>query len=248
MTQEVVAVDDFDKSTYLTMEQFQKVLPPQMKKTVNQELLDRINNTVCNPIEREAYRDNILGYVGVMRDGKFKVVDYLNAVRYCSHKLLGDTNIAAYVKTFPDRYQYFLNNGTSEKDIASYVSGYNKNKLVNLIMEQSIIPTYVLNQDIQQDAINHLANLMKTANSEKVQCDAATSLLTHLKVPETKKVELDIGVKQDRSTQELKELLRNYGEQQLAQVESGKATALDIAHSVVVTPPPEDDYEIKDIN
>jgi len=51
----------------------------------------------------------------------------------------------------------------------------------------------VLNQDVRQKAINHLASLMVSAQSEKVQCDAANALLTHLKMPDKLKVELDAG-------------------------------------------------------
>jgi hypothetical protein len=147
---------------------------------------------------------------------------------------MGDTNIAAYVKTFPDRYQTFLANGTTEKDIASYVSSYNKNKLVNLIMEQTLIPTHVLNADMYQDALNVQAKLMLNSNSDKVRCDAANSLLTHLKPPETKKIELDIGVKQDKSIDELRDTILELGKTQRNMIEGGMSTARDVAHSVII--------------
>lgn len=219
----------------LTIEQFVKVLPAQMKKSVNQELVNQVNLAMADPLMREQYRDNILGYVSVLMDGKFKITNYLDAVRYCGFKIMGDSNINAYVKTFPDRYQTFLANGTSEKDIASYVTSYNKNKLVNLIMAQSLVPSHVLNADIHQDAINTLAKLMQNANSEKVRCDAANNLLTHLKPPETKKIELDVGVKQDKSINELKEVMLALGKQQRDMVQGGMMTAKDLAHSKVIT-------------
>ena len=66
-------------------------------------------------------------------DAKFVVdQDYVNAVKYVSHKLMGCTNLDAYVKTFPVKYQGFLNQGVLSKDIASYITAYNKSKLVNL--------------------------------------------------------------------------------------------------------------------
>src|SRR5699024_3346151 len=95
-----------------------------------------------------------------------------------------------------------------------YVAAYNKNKLVNLIYEQTAIPVWVLNQDLKQKAINQLATLMMTAKSEKVQADAANSLLTHLKTPETTKVQLDIGVQQDDSINSLRTAVQELAAQQ----------------------------------
>ena len=60
-----------------------------------------------------------------------------------------------------------LSAGKNAKDISSFVTSYNKNKLVNLILEQSMIPSWVLNQDMYQKALNVQCELMLTANSEK---------------------------------------------------------------------------------
>lgn len=91
----------------------------------------------------EAIKDNFLSYTQVLSEGKFKTEDYLSAVMYVSFKLMGMTNQDAYARTFPARYRTLLNNGTSAKDISSYVSMYNKGRLVNLILEKSLIPTWV---------------------------------------------------------------------------------------------------------
>jgi len=166
-----------------------------------------------------------------MADGRFKIADYVNAVKYVSHKLMGDSNIAAYTKTFPDKYQRFVQNGVDAKDIASYVTAYNKSKLVNLIFEQTLVPSYVLNQDLYQKALNVQAELMITAKSEKVRSDAANSLLTHLKMPETQKVELDIGVEEDSSIATLRATTLELARQQRLMVEAGAMNAQEVAHS-----------------
>lgn len=53
-----------------------------------------------------------------------------------------------------------LQRGLTAKDISSVVAIYNKGKLVNKIMEQSIVPTWILNQDLHQKAINVLAVIL----------------------------------------------------------------------------------------
>lgn len=218
----------------LTLEQFQRALPDKVKKSVNQELVDSINKTIGDPDLHEAYRDNLLSYTKVMADGRFKIQNYIDAVKYVSHKLLGCSNIDAYMKTFPDKYNRFVQQGVTPKDIASYVTAYNKSKLVNLIFEQTLVPHYVLNQDLYQKALNVQAELMVSANSEKVRCDAANSLLTHLKMPETQKVELEIGMKEDSSIQALRETTLALARQQRLMLEAGAMNAQEVAHSRLV--------------
>lgn len=212
----------------LTVEQFKHALPDKFKNSVNQDLIDQINQTLAHPDLYDNYRENLLSYAHVMKDGKFKMQDYISAIKYCSHKIMGSSNIDAFVKTFPDKYQKYLANGTSQKDIASYVTAYNKSKLVNLILEQSLIPSWVLNQDLYQKAINVQAELMMTANSEKVRSDAANSLLNHLKPPEVQKVELDIGLKKDAAMEDLKSTLAELALKQQQYIGAGVTNLKDV--------------------
>lgn len=218
----------------LTIDQFKNALPDKLKKSVNQELIDQVNTTLADPEMFEAYRDNLLSYTKVMADGRFKVSSYVDAVRYVSHKLMGCTNIEAYTKTFPDKYARFVAQGVQAKDIASYVTAYNKGQLVNLIFAQTLIPSYVLNQDLYQKALNVQADLMISSHSDKVRCDAANSLLTHLKMPETQKVELEIGVKEDGSIAALRATTLELARQQRLMIEAGAMTAQGVAHSKLV--------------
>jgi hypothetical protein len=220
--------------TVLTVDQFKQVLPDKIKKSINQELIDQINTTLSDPELYESYRDNLLSYTRVMADGRFKIQNYVDAVKYVSHKLMGCTNHDAYMKTFPVKYQGFINQGVHSKDIASYITAYNKSKLVNLIFEQTLVPSYVLNQDLYQRALNVQAELMVNAKSEKVRTDAANSLLNHLKMPETQKIELDIGVKQDSSIDALRRSTMELVAQQRLMITAGAMNASEIAGSAVL--------------
>jgi hypothetical protein len=220
--------------TALTVDEFKMALPDKVKKSINQELIDQINQTLSEPEMYEAYRDNLLSYTKVMADGRFKVNEYVNAVKYVSHKLMGATNIEAYSKTFPDKITRFAAQGVTSKDIASYVTAYNKSKLVNLIFEQTLIPSYVLNQDLYQRALNVQADLMVNAKSEKVRSDAANSLLTQLKMPETQKVELDVKMKEDGSISQLRQATMELARAQRLAMEAGAMNAQQVAHSKVV--------------
>ena len=220
----------------LTTEVFQRAMPKQFKGRINQEVIDTINGTFKDPALMEQYRDNLLSYSHVMKDGKFKMEQYLDAVKYVGFKLMNNTNIEAYTKTFPDRYAYYLSNKTSQKDIASYVTSYNKNKLVNLIYAQTLIPTHVLNADLHQQALNKQASIMNNPDaSYKVQSDAANSLLTHLAQPVDAKLEIEIGVKEDSTLLELNNTMRILAEQQQQMISNKTLSAKEIAHSSILT-------------
>ena len=218
----------------LTVEQLEACLPRKLRNNATQQLVDKVNNMVKDPLVREAYRDNLLSYTKVMEDGRFQIGHYIDAVRYITYKLMGHTNHSAYVKTFPDRFQNFVNNGTTSKDIASYITSYNKNKLVNLVREQTLIPTHVLNADYYQQAINKQAQMMMDSNvSPAVQQKAADSLLTHLKPPEASIVELDISLKSDNVIDDLRKTTQKLVEVQKNALRSGAMNAKDVAENPI---------------
>ena len=229
-------------SNLLTEDQFRRVLPAAMKGNINIKLIDNINAAMQNPDYMDTYRDNLLGFTSVMNNGKFKLDSYIDAVKYVSFKFLGSTNIEAYVKAFPDRYQAMVDRGHSSKDISSRVTAYNNNKLVMLLFEQNLVPVWVGNRDLYQQALNTQADLMMNAKSEKVSTEAANSILNQLKPPETKKLELDINVGQNNAVEELKQTTLELVAQQRKMIEANISTAKDIAHSKLLI-----EQEIEDV-
>lgn len=220
--------------TTLTVEQFQQVLPVGLRNNINQSLIDQVNNTLEHPEVLEVLKENLLGFTSVMRDGKFRMEQYINAVKYVSFKLMNDTNRNAYIRTFPDKYTQFKADGVSEKDISSYIVAYNKSKLVNLIFEQTLIPTHILNAPMFQQALNCQADLMMNANSEKVRSDAANSILTHLKRPEKQQVEMNIAISEDKTIQALRATTMELVKQQKSMIEGGLISVGAVAKSKLV--------------
>lgn len=215
----------------LTVEQFKEALPVKVKKSISPQLIASVQSLLSDPDLFEQYRDNLLGYTSVMADGKFRIDQYVNAVKYVSHKLMGCTNIDAYTKTFPDKMNDFHLRAVSAKDISSYVVAYNKSKLVNLIMEQTLVPMHVLNLDMYQKALNAQFELGMSATSEKVRSDALNSVMMQLKAPETTKVKLDIGTGEGmvNTIADLRAATAEFVNQQRAFIQSGAGTAKDVA-------------------
>jgi hypothetical protein len=223
------------KEDLLDMDTFIRVLPKKCKTTVSKAVVDEINRAITSDSElRDIYRENLLGYSDVMKEGRYKIKDYLAAVRYVSYKLMGNNNTIAYTKTFPERYQRLVSQKAAPKDISAYACTYNKNKLVNLVFAQTLTPTHVLNADIHQEAINCQAALMRDPGvSDKVRSDAATSLLVHLKPPEGK-MELDVAAASSDDLNELREITRLLAATQLKYMQDGTLNAKQVAESRIV--------------
>lgn len=217
-----------------TIDTFKRALPRQMSKRVSQEMIDSINLTISDPDIREQVQQNMISFTTVLNDGKYKMENYFDAVKFVSFRSMGDSNIQAWVKVFPKRYARLVANNTSEKDISAHVAMYNKTQLVNAILEQTLIPAHIMNAHHFQEAINTQVRLMNTAKSEKVQGDAATALMTHLKPPEAKKIELQVSQKDDSITKGLRDLTVQLASQHRDMLQAKVVTAKDVAHQQLI--------------
>ena len=217
----------------LTVTDVAKALPPNLKSAATQAFVDQINNIVSDPVVAEQIRDNFISYTKVLQDGKFKTEDYLHAVTYVSFKLMGMSNQDAYFRTFPQRHARLVAANTSSKDIAAYVSAYNRGKLVNLILEQSLVPIWVLNQDAVQKAINTQVDLMTNAQSEMVRTTAANSILTHLAKPKEAGPLVNIDMRESSGMNELRETLTKLAEQQRDLIQRGVSTKTIAEQNIV---------------
>lgn len=219
----------------ITMAEFKEAMPSHVRKNINPELLDQVNSVIKEPEVAAVFRENVIGLASVIKEGKFKLDSYLHAVKFVSHKLLGDTSIGAWAKTFPGRYNQAVKRGDSRSEIAAVASRYASSKLVILLMGQTIMPTHILNAPLYQRAINVQAELMTNAKSEKVRSEAAANLIATLKPPEAQKIELDLGIKEDSTIQELRETTLELARQQRDMIENGQASVRGVAESKLIS-------------
>lgn len=219
----------------ITEEQFKAALPKGMKIAITPDMLQHINNLLQDERLQQNFRDNLITFTSVMKEGKFKLESYISAVEYVSRKLLGDTNEKAYGAVFPARYNKLIADQKSDREIAAHVSAYHHSKLVGLIMAQTLTPVWVYNQSAVQEAINTQLMLMRDEKvSPKVRCDAANSLLQHLKQPEVAKVELDINVSEDDSISDLKRAIAELAQNQRDSIQSKQSSAQSVIGTVIV--------------
>lgn len=221
-------------TTIFTKELVAQAMPPNLKNSVTQELIDNLNSVSTDQIMAEEIRNNFLSYSSVLREGRFKIGDYLNAVSFVSFRIAGDSNHDAYFKTFPTRYQNLLVLGKEPREIASYVAQYAKGQLVNKIMEQTIIPSWVLNQDMYQKALNVQYEIMTDEEvSPKVRAEAANSLLTHLSKPKEAAAVINLDMRENSGLNELKDTLSKLAMQQQQLINQGITTKEIAAQTII---------------
>ena len=227
----------------ITLDQLKKAMP-RKGRVITKSTVDIINNLTSQDGEdfSDTYRENFLSYTKVLSMGEYKITDYMNAIRYVSYKLMEYTNIDAYTKTFPERYDRLINqyqdlgdeDWIRDNKIASYVSIYNKNKLVNQILDQTVIPSHVLNAPMFQEALNVQAKLMVSSRSDMVRMQAANSILTHLKPPEATKIELDVTMKENDVIGDLRKVTQELAAAQRLSISSGVSSSKEIVESTII--------------
>lgn len=215
-------------SIQITKKDIEQALPANLKSSATQQLADHLNNLVQDPETGAYIRDHFISYAVVLAEGKWGIDAYMNAIQYATYKMMGYSNQDAYFRTFPQKQNDFIAKGTTAKDISSYVSMFHKGKLVSAILEKAMIPIHVLYQDVYHKAIQHQAHLMLNAQSEKVQTEAANSIMVHLGKPKDTAPTVAIQINNNAEMDAMKQMIADMAGMQAKLIESG-VTAQDIA-------------------
>lgn len=225
----------------LPIETVKKLVPKSQRGLITQDFLDKIEASVQNSLIAEEFKNNFITYLNVLSTGKYKMEDYISAVKYVSFKLLGYSNVDAYAATFPDRYERLKREG--QEQIEAFASMYNKNKLVMQIYEQTIVPTYVLNAPLHQEALNELAKMIKDPSVRGMtKVKACEAILQHTKQPEIVKGELTIGIEQQDTISELRDVVEQLAEVNRLSIARNVKSIKEVAEAKIidVTPLGED--------
>lgn len=218
----------------IPIEAVKALLPSAIRKEVTQELLDKIEASVDDPLILDAFKENFVSYIGVLTTGKYKMTDYVNAVKYVSYKLLGYPNRKAYIATFPERYRSIYDSGNGH-NLDSWVTAYNRGKLVNAIYEQTMIPTHILNAPLFQEALNALADVVRDPDTRPMtKVKACEAILAYTKPPEVAKAELTIGIKQSDTLSDLRETTEQLAGLYKTMLEKGCKSLKDVAEAEII--------------
>ena len=223
----------------LELEAVRKLVPKTQRGLITQDFVDRITASVADTEVAEQFKENFITYINVLSKGRYKMEDYVSAVKYISFKLLGYSNIKAYAATFPERYQRLKDEG--QQQIEAYVSMYARGKLVNQIYEQTMVPTYVLNAPLHQEALNELAMMIKDPDVRGMtKVKACEAILQYTKQPEVVKGELTIGIEQSDTINDLREVTENLADTYRVMLEKKGVRLKDVAEANIIDVTPEE--------
>jgi len=228
----------------MTVEDLKKAVPKHVRGMIGENVVNVFNSLEGEegPEFAEHYKQNFISMSSVMKGGQYAVKDYLDAVKYVAHKLLENSDIDAYQLTFPDRYARLMEKYADEGDeafirgakISPFVTAYKKGDLVTKVLEQSLVPSRILNAPMFQDALNIQMGLAMTARSEIVRSSAAESVMKYTMSPEAQKIELEVGIKGQDEVMALRTEMHRLAAQQQATIISGTNTSLQIAEQKIM--------------
>lgn len=209
-----------------------KLLPKSHASMLTQDFLDRIEASMKDSEIADQFRENFISYTNVLSGGKYSMDDYINAIKYISFKLLGYTNKDAYVATFPDRYAKLLK---KHQNVDAFVGAFNRGKLINQIYEQTMVPTYVLNAPLHQEALSELAKMIRDPGVRGMtKVKACEAILNYTKPPEVAKAEIKIGVEQQETISELREVTEGLAEVLQKTIQNGAQTLKEVTDKKII--------------
>ena len=223
----------------MTLDELKAGIPKHTRNLVNQGVVDVFNGLEGEHGEdfAEHYKQNFVSMSSIMKGGLYSTKDYMNAVKYVAFKLLENTDIDSYMMTFPERYARLMRTHAAHGDeaairsdkISPYVTAYKKNDIVVRVLEQSLVPSRILNAPMFQQALNIQMSIAMTSRSDQVRSQAAESVMKYTMSPEVQKIELEVGIKGQDEVMALRTEMHRLASQQQATIESGTKTALYIA-------------------
>lgn len=206
-------------------------------KKVSIDVIENVTAVINEAIRGEAehvqefVKDNAIGMLHVLSASRTNSInEYMRAARFITYRQMGDTFIQAYAKTFPDRVKRLEADGMTTAHLSALAQAFGKTKLVTQMTSMLIVPAHLIYQDVFHKAVQTQAALMMDDTvSPKVRSDAANSLLTHLKQPEVKQMELQVKVNESNILEQFKEAMTDMARKQKSMIELGDADVVDVS-------------------
>jgi len=182
-------------------------------------------------LDMAEFKNKLFSYSNVLKSGRFKITDYVYAVNYIGLRAIGESMLDAWKKTFPDRC---FRDGKLKPagTIRALSSLYDKNEMIQQMLAQIQVPMHIMFMNERLQAVGVLASVMNDIDeSGRNRLDAADKLLNHVKLPETMKVELDVGFKADETLVDIGKSLDALAQLAQSKILSGIVTPIEVLES-----------------
>lgn len=156
---------------------------------------------------RELYKENLLSYSGIAKEGNVKITDYVVAVKYITYRNSGLGNYDAYKLAKKDDVVKALADGVTEKQLRNRAKAYAQTMIVKQIQAQGNTNLRTMFADYVIDGVERMHDIVQNG-SDKNAVEAFKSLMQYIAPPVESKVTVEAGAV-DRK---MDELLRMKGE------------------------------------
>lgn len=216
--------------------QLKRFLPKNKQHLATDKIVKLLQDPLDSSNIQEFIVENFINYTDLLKDSSaFGLKEYINAVRFASHRMLGDTWLDCYKKTFPERYDAHLAEGKSLDALRARADGFSRTKLVQSILSRGYIAPYILNQPLFQQALNTAASIMLDEDTSAIaRVQAAKTVLEYTKAPEVQKLQMDIGIKASDELVQLEETMNRFAEMIYTGIHSGKISSKDAIESKII--------------
>lgn len=138
-----------------------------LSKDASEKLLGRVNSIIATDENGEFFEQSLTDYTTLIKDKRYNAEQYVNAVRYCSLKMIMSKH-KAWGRTFPDRLARveqkardgYWDNTTFINTCSAYATTYERSPLVVAIDAEMLIPTHLLYASHRNRAVEKLIDLM----------------------------------------------------------------------------------------
>lgn len=211
----------------ITVDELKKIFPKK-KESITDELVEIINDATNNPFfSGDEFISTVITYKDILEKNKASLKDYLTAIRFCAYLEAEDYNLTeAFIKSH-SHTEFVQNrldsptNSAEYKQLTNAASRYRKRPLVVQILTQSQLGLHLMFQGEAYRAINVLSEIMVNGRSEMARVAAAKELLANVKAPETHKIELDIGLRNENAMESLNAQLAQFAMESMNQLKTG---------------------------
>lgn len=126
----------------------------------------------------------------------------------------------------------------------SYAGIYSKSSLVTKMQAALIVPTHILYQDVFHQAVMVQYKIMLDDSiNPKIRREAAGDIMTHLKPPEVKQMELQVDFNESNFLEQFKESMASLAQKQQELIMEGEFTVSEVANTQIYDPDKESNNE-----
>lgn len=225
----------------------QGLVRKQWRSYIDDEFVDRLNNLGGDSkVLSKIYKDNFFSWLKAVSGDdwdcrKYGIEDYVNAVKFVSLRLLGNTILDSYKEVFPDRVMLvekeYEEDGDSSKlkeRLNWLASAYSKGKLVVKILQLTLVPSYIINAPLYDEALQKLADMIRNDEVRGMaKVKACEAILEATKQPEVIEQNVNVnvggGMIRNEAMDELREVTEKLATTLKMEMEKGKHKLQEVA-------------------